>query len=190
MTTFQLVVSASTLLAAQWFIVKFFTNETKRKVRELEQVIKGKDVAITLAEKVHLDHRVIIRTLRSDMDTYKKLSEGHRETIRSQQSQIADLLLKDERATHHERIQVISHIKFHCHIPFKGLRETNFKLGLGPCGKVVTRLEFFNNFDKGRSVVTQYHSDGTKKEFTYLQTDIVGRVEIAHNYAYLVGVKH
>ncbi|AZV02340.1 hypothetical protein Q19_07 [Pectobacterium phage Q19] len=86
MTTFQLVVSASTLLAAQWFIVKFFTNETKRKVRELEQVIKGKDVAITLAEKVHLDHRVIIRTLRSDMDTYKKLSEGHRETIRSQQS--------------------------------------------------------------------------------------------------------
>lgn len=52
----------------------------------------------------------------------------------------------------------------------------DFKLGLGPCGKVVTRLEV--EFRDTLMGITQTHEDGSTKEFIYQVGDIAGRIVI------------
>lgn len=61
---------------------------------------------------------------------------------------------------------------------FFGQREamTDFKLGIGPCGKEVIELSF-GRFDGG-FFIHQTHVDGTSKDFYYKWDDITGRVEV------------
>ena len=50
----------------------------------------------------------------------------------------------------------------------------DFKLGLGPCGKVVKEL--YLNYSDAIATITQVHEDGTGKEFIYQMNDIAGRI--------------
>lgn len=50
----------------------------------------------------------------------------------------------------------------------------DFKLGLGPCGKVVKELYLVHS--DAIATITQVHDDGTAKEFIYQMNDIAGRI--------------
>lgn len=51
-----------------------------------------------------------------------------------------------------------------------------FKLGVGPCGKTVTRLDVSRTL--GGTSIVQYTDDGEVLEFIYLDKDAVGRVHV------------
>ncbi len=57
-----------------------------------------------------------------------------------------------------------------------GSGKAIFQLGLGPCGKEVTRLEI--NFGSQFIELFQYCLDGEYKVFYYRISDLIGRVEI------------
>lgn len=57
--------------------------------------------------------------------------------------------------------------------------HTIFSLGEGACGKNVKSLDVYDTSTE--MFITQYHTDGTKKDFIYKKTDIVGRVEIQYS---------
>jgi hypothetical protein len=50
-----------------------------------------------------------------------------------------------------------------------------FKLGLGPCGLTVTKLD--SQLTEGCLVITQHHSDSPAKRFVYPLWKLTGRVE-------------
>lgn len=65
-------------------------------------------------------------------------------------------------------------IEFTAIKPDGELIKTEFKLGMGPCGKEVVSLkEFSGNFSL---CITQVTSDGETKEFWYQRHAIVGRL--------------
>lgn len=72
----------------------------------------------------------------------------------------------------------ITSIKFTAHIPDAGWKRTEFKLGIGSCGKEVTCLHWKELDD--RYELTQTCTDGERKEFTYYKKDVAGRIEIAY----------
>lgn len=53
---------------------------------------------------------------------------------------------------------------------------TEFKLGAGPCGLSVSRLDIQLNPDSVH--IGQECSDGTFTEFVYKKSDIIGRIEV------------
>lgn len=75
----------------------------------------------------------------------------------------------------------ITSIKFTAHVPDAGWKRTEFKLGLGSCGKEVTSLHWKELDD--RYELTQTCTDGERKEFTYYKKDVAGRIEIAYKVA-------
>ena len=58
---------------------------------------------------------------------------------------------------------------------FGGTAPADFKLGLGPCGKVVTSLAI--DYDANFVILEQVHADNTYKIFRYRICDLVGRIE-------------
>lgn len=101
--------------------------------------------------------------------------------------------LREDRKMYRERIKEleafrdsvlfsdITSIKFTAHIPDAGWKRTEFKLGLGSCGKEVTSLHWKELDD--RYELTQTCTDGERKEFTYYKKDVAGRIEIAYKVA-------
>lgn len=69
-------------------------------------------------------------------------------------------------------------IKFTSNIPQKGWVKTEFKLGVGSCGKEVTALHWTEKGD--RYELRQTCSDGERKEFTYFKEDVAGRIEMTY----------
>lgn len=69
-------------------------------------------------------------------------------------------------------------IKFTANVPHIGWTKTEFKLGVGPCGKEVDTLEFTELDD--RYVITQRCTDGERKTFEYFKADVSGRIEKAY----------
>lgn len=55
----------------------------------------------------------------------------------------------------------------------------DFKLGLGTCGKVVTRLDV--DCAAFAISILQVTEDGESKTFIYLHSQITGRIEITEN---------
>jgi len=76
------------------------------------------------------------------------------------------------------RPPALTSIRFPCVYQTK-LLETHFKLGLGSCGKVVTKLAFVET-DKTYTIL-QTTEDGERKEFIYQRDHIVGRIETIWN---------
>ena len=74
--------------------------------------------------------------------------------------------------------QAIQAIKFTANVPHIGWTKTEFKLGVGPCGKEVATLEFQELND--RYVITQRCTDGERKTFEYFKVDVSGRIEKAY----------
>lgn len=85
--------------------------------------------------------------------------------------------LKDLRAQMGERAKLCG-IKFTANIPLAGWTKTEFKLGVGPCGKEVISVQLVEKPD--HYVVTQWCSDGERKEFEYKKEDVAGRIERAY----------
>lgn len=69
-------------------------------------------------------------------------------------------------------------IKFTANIPLSGWTKTEFKLGVGPCGKEVTNIQLTEKPD--HYIVTQWCTDGERKEFEYKKEDVAGRIERAY----------
>lgn len=67
----------------------------------------------------------------------------------------------------------IKSIHFTAIKPDGTLHDTKFTLGLGPCGKTVEWLRWERNLST--CVLTQYHTDGSLKVFTYRDADMLGR---------------
>lgn len=66
-------------------------------------------------------------------------------------------------------------------IKFKALfdgkyQPTEFKIGLGKCGKVVHYFEVTKRGDRTLTI-HQYHTDGSSKDFDYRLGDIDGRIQ-------------
>ena len=66
-------------------------------------------------------------------------------------------------------------------IKFKALfdgkyQPTEFKIGLGKCGKVVHYFEVTKRDDRTLTI-HQYHTDGSSKDFEYRLSDIDGRIQ-------------
>lgn len=103
-------------------------------------------------------------------DTKKILQEDLREArkvAREATNKLTDYLLSD-----------ILSIKFTANIPQKGWTKTEFKLGVGSCGKEVTALHWTEKDD--RYDLRQTCADGERKEFTYFKEDVAGRIEMAY----------
>jgi hypothetical protein len=55
-----------------------------------------------------------------------------------------------------------------------------FRLGKGPCGKVVTKLTATWLGAPDRLVIRQDYETGPSKDFIYLVKDMTGRVEVTY----------
>lgn len=85
---------------------------------------------------------------------------------------------RDELASKLRERRQLAAVKFTAHVPHLGWAKTEFKLGLGPCGLTVDSLQFEEKPD--RFVLTQWCTNGERKEFTYMKVDISGRIERAY----------
>ncbi|APD19665.1 hypothetical protein HOR40_gp07 [Pectobacterium phage PP74] len=104
----------------------------------------------------------------------KNVIDGLRETIKGQREHIKTLTkFRDDIL-----FSGITSIKFTAHIPDAGWKRTEFKLGLGSCGKDVQALAWVEQDD--RYLLTQTCTDGERKEFTYYKKDVAGRIEITY----------
>lgn len=56
-----------------------------------------------------------------------------------------------------------------------------FRLGQGPCGKIVTKLSAVWQSSPDRLMVRQEYEDAPSKDFIYLVRDLTGRVEITYH---------
>lgn len=72
-------------------------------------------------------------------------------------------------------VKALTRIKFIAFMPDGTNKETDFVLGPGRCGKTVEQLELKRTSETFE--ITQWHTDGSKKVFTYRDGDIVGRVQ-------------
>lgn len=103
-------------------------------------------------------------------ETKRQLQEDLREARKERcaaVNKLSDYLLSD-----------ILSVKFTANIPQKGWTKTEFKLGVGSCGKEVTALHWTEKAD--RYELRQTCSDGERKEFTYFKEDVAGRIEMAY----------
>ena len=89
----------------------------------------------------------------------------------------AEAELKELRDKMGERSKLCG-IKFTANIPLTGWTKTEFKLGVGPCGKEVTNIQLVEKLD--HYIVTQWCTDGERKEFEYKKEDVAGRIERAY----------
>jgi hypothetical protein len=55
-----------------------------------------------------------------------------------------------------------------------------FRLGDGPCGKVVTKLSVTWHGAPDRLVIRQDYANQPSKDFIYLVKDLTGRVEVTY----------
>ena len=89
----------------------------------------------------------------------------------------AEAELKELREKLGERSKLCG-IKFTANIPLTGWTKTEFKLGVGPCGKEVISIQLVEKPD--HYIVTQWCTDGERKEFEYKKEDVAGRIERAY----------
>lgn len=96
-----------------------------------------------------------------------------RRQINQQEETILTLKEALRDKTEEETTFGISRLVFDARKPDGTTHHTDFKLGLGPCGKTVEWLTWEQHGD--RMHLTQYHTDGSLKVFKFHREDIVGR---------------
>lgn len=121
-----------------------------------------------------------LRSVRSHV----KLIEARKEKLNSEvfhvncdmrrQAETIESLRQELRERHEEATTFgLSRLTFDAVKPDGTIHHTDFKLGLGPCGKTVEWLTWEPVGDQ--MYLTQYHTDGSLKRFKFYRTDIVGR---------------
>lgn len=69
---------------------------------------------------------------------------------------------------------------------FNGMYQpTEFKTGLGPCGKTVTH--FTTSRTERELTIHQHHTDGSQKDFEYRLSDIDGRIQYDYELVQVYG---
>jgi hypothetical protein len=111
-----------------------------------------------------------VKTLKRLLQNAEQDDKNRCETIRGLREELREL-----RQTIKER-HAIHGIKFVANVPMKGWTPTEFKLGLGKCGLEVASLVWEEKSD--RYVLTQRHTDGSRKVFEYKKEDVQGRIEV------------
>lgn len=123
---------------------------------------------------------------RAEHDTtrikYKRVTEMYATEKREREYAEGDVNnlqreLKELREKVYEQTKLCG-IKFTANIPLSGWTKTEFKLGVGPCGKEVTNIQLIEKPD--HYIVTQWCTDGERKEFEYKKEDVAGRIERAY----------
>lgn len=168
----------STVLAATYynrskvFLVKLIKEE--KKSHELKERLED-----VLREKQELDGRIPMLEweLRNGTEYQQDLIERLRTEAVEYRKELKEAKKTISEYTHSD----ITSIKFTAHIPDAGWKRTEFKLGIGSCGKEVTALHWKEMYD--RYLLTQTCTDGERKEFTYYKKDVAGRIEIARKVA-------
>lgn len=107
------------------------------------------------AKRAHSDLYIMQRQLYQQKETIDTLKEA----------------LRDK--TEEDTTFGLSRLTFDAVKPDGTIHHTDFKLGLGPCGKTVEWLTWEPVGDQ--MYLTQYHTDGSLKRFKFYRTDIVGR---------------
>ncbi len=160
-----------------WDARKCLEGHMQANDKAQQEVKRLKDVM----ERLNREHS-------KERSWYEKDLQIARDEYNSRSSQIIDDL-KASRKLNKERKAIIDSylfsditaIKFTAHIPDAGWKRTEFKLGIGSCGKEVTALHGEEKDD--RYELTQTCTDGERKEFTYYKKDVAGRIEIAYKIA-------
>lgn len=137
--------------------VKRLKEDNEGLHRQLERERYGHERDLRQEKDYHNDRTA---DLRADLKEYRAL-------VKKKQAIIGGYVFSDVIA-----------IKFTAHIPNTGWHRTEFKLGIGPCGKEVTALHWKEKDD--RYELTQTCTDGERKEFTYYKKDVEGRIEITY----------
>lgn len=168
----------STILAATYY---------NRSKVFLHKLVKEEKNSHTLKERLEDGWREKqelagrIRTLefeqQYDMSNQRELIER----LRTEAVEYRKELKEAKEIIHEYTHSDITSIKFTAHTPNDGWKRTEFKLGLGSCGKQVTCLHWVEQAD--RYLLTQTYTDGERKEFTYYKEDVAGRIEIARKVA-------
>ena len=128
------------------------------------------DVNKELNDRLRRSEHYAAQDLKNANEAKRQLQEDLREARKERRdaiNKLSDYLLSD-----------ITSIKFTANIPTKGWTKTEFKLGVGSCGKEVTALHWAEKED--RYELRQTCSDGERKEFTYMKEDIAGRIETSY----------
>lgn len=125
----------------------FGKSKLKARIAELEKLVKKQDTNLEMANREH--------------------------------QRLRDKLNQSERKRLAPPVAVT--IKRMVGIKFKALfdgkyQTTEFKIGLGKCGKVVHYFEVSKRDDRTLTI-HQYHTDGSSKDFEYRLGDIDGRIQ-------------
>lgn len=147
-----------------------------RKGCQIQLESKDKDLR-TLGDRLRRVEWESDQDLKNQGEANRNLVADLRETIKEKRERIKEL----EKFRDDILFSGITSIKFTAHIPDAGWKRTEFKLGIGSCGKEVQALQWVEQAD--RYLLTQTCTDGERKEFTYYKKDVAGRIEIAYKVA-------
>lgn len=158
------------LVLAIVFLVLFcVSNSTSKALDEVNQRLES---TLKHEREVHYN---VDRKYREEQQahlTEKREREYAEEDVKNLQRDLKEL--RDKMG---ERSKLCG-IKFTANIPLTGWTKTEFKLGVGPCGKEVTSIQLIEKPD--HYIVTQWCTDGERKEFEYKKEDVAGRIERAY----------
>lgn len=128
----------------------FFNRKLKAAIAQLEQKVKIQEYHLERANEEH--HRLVTKLKTRDLQI-EALKNAKPEVIYGKR---------------------LVNLKFNA--LFSGrYQQTEFKTGLGPCGKTVTH--FTVETDERHLTIHQHHTDGSHKEFIYRLSDIDGRIQ-------------
>ena len=75
------------------------------------------------------------------------------------------------------KIPKVTRVLFYAVKPDGHIHKTDFVLGLGPCGKTVSKLKWSSRGPL-LYVLKQTHTDGSHKEFIFKKHEVLGRIVI------------
>ena len=152
------------------FLVLFCVSN--RTAKSLDEVNRRLESTLKHEREAHYN---VDRKYREEQQAH--LTERRERKYTEGDLKRAEAELKELRDKMGERAKLCG-IKFTANIPLTGWTKTEFKLGVGPCGKEVISIQLVEKPD--RYIVTQWCTDGERKEFEYKKEDVAGRIERAY----------
>lgn len=166
MTTLTIIFA---ILAIIFLVLFCVSNATARSLEsERDEALRRLKGSRESEERYDAKLRAVMADLR-----------GEKQQREDAESELNHYMADVKRLTEmvHQRTKLCG-IKFTANIPLTGWTKTEFKLGVGPCGKEVISIQLIEKPD--HYIVTQWCTDGERKEFEYKKEDVAGRIERAY----------
>lgn len=165
-----------TILAIVWIYTLWQVSSKNEEIKQFERAIESQQFMQVRQDKNATDKIKYFEKLANKHAMERDDLKFTENVSRRQAEEIKELTLRLKAANNELGIrQKLKAIKFTANVPMTGWTKTEFKLGLGKCGHVVDHLKWHELED--RYVLTQWHEDGSRKEFEYMKSDIQGRIE-------------